>query len=487
MNDAAKRMHNLDELFQRAIALEEEGHAVEAIQALCAILTIAPDWAAAHLRLSVLYDTMGNPAEALAHARAAVRILPESPQAHLLTGMLLVKANDISGAVPCFNQASQLDPSLGREGGQLLKQLLEHSIAGWRKTLEADPANIHCLQSLGKAMYHEGRPEESRDLLRTALRLHPGDPHIEYNLAFAELQLGDWASGWTHYERRLDTGEKEFPKREFKRPKWTGQALTDSVLVVHCEQGLGDTIQFCRYLALVQPLCRKLVLECPGSLVDLMKQSFPGLEIVPCGSPLPGYDYHVPLLSLPRVFRTTVSTVPAQVPYLQVCQRGALGSARDCEQFKVGVAWAGNPSLRNDLVRSIPLCEMQPMTACTKASFYSLQVGPARQQLGLCSWADRLTDLAPLLTDFSQTAAIIQELDLVIAADTAIAHLAGALGKPVWILLPYAAEWRWLCGREDSPWYPTARLFRQSRPADWTGLILKVREQLILKSSWAWP
>jgi hypothetical protein len=296
----------------------------------------------------------------------------------------------------------------------------------------------------------------------------------------AWLVSGDLERGWPEYEWRWRT--KDFPRRSFAAPRWDGEALEGRTILLYAEQGLGDTLQFIRYAPLVQRRGGVVLVEAQPALVPLLK-SCPGIDqLVPSGSPLPDFDVQVPLLSLPALLHTTRDTVPADMPYLSAdparSERWA-AELRGIPGFRIGIAWQGNPTYRDDRHRSLPVKHFEPLARLPGVRLVSLQKGFGREQLAsVPDW--NVLDLADRLDEaggaFMDTAAVMQHLDLVVTSDTAIAHLAGALGVPVWVVLPFARDWRWLLDREDCPWYLTMRLFRQKRWGDWDELFTRVAQ-----------
>ena len=292
--------------------------------------------------------------------------------------------------------------------------------------------------------------------------------------------MGRFEQGWPGYEWRWKC--KEFGSLPpFHPPLWDGSPLDGRTILVHAEQGLGDTLQFIRYAPLVHQRGGRVILVCQPPLIGLLTRS-PGVErLVAQGEALPDYDVHVPLMSLPGLLGTTLESVPADVPYLDAepqlveAWRHRLGSYPG---FKVGIVWQGNPKFRLDRRRSIPLAQFAPLARVPGVHLFSLQKGPGAEQLAAVTDRFPVTDLGRRLDDFMDTAAVLKNLDLVISVDTAIAHLAGALGIPVWVALPFVPDWRWLMDREDSPWYPTMRLFRQARPGQWEDVFQRIAEAL---------
>jgi hypothetical protein len=278
-------------------------------------------------------------------------------------------------------------------------------------------------------------------------------------------------------------------RRAFRQPLWTGGDIAGRILLLHAEQGLGDTLQFCRYAPLVARRCGKVYLEVPRALLRLLRQSLgaenleviPRLADFPATQALPRTDYHCPLLSLPRVFGTSLVDVPADIPYLAAdAAQAAAWSQRlaDLPGRKVGLVWAGLPQYADDAHRSLPLAQLAPLGGVVGVTFISLQTGAAAVQAGAVPPGMTLHDASAGLGDFADTAALIAALDLVISVDTAAAHLAGALGRPVWLLNRFDTDWRWMTDRADSPWYPAMRIFRQPRRGDWDSVISQIRAEL---------
>jgi hypothetical protein len=272
---------------------------------------------------------------------------------------------------------------------------------------------------------------------------------------------------------------------EFAEPPWDGRPLEGRTLLLHAEQGFGDAIQFIRYLPLAAERGGRIIIECQAQLQRLFQINAGGSQIVASGQPMPDFDSHCPLLSLPWVFGTTLASVPDIVPYLRADAEN-VGSwrqrlAEHSQVVKVGLVWSGNPAHKNDRCRSMTLARLAPLAQTRGVRFFSLQKGEAATEARTPPPGMELIDWTEELTDFADTAALIAHLDLVIAVDTAVAHLAGAMGKPVWTLLPFVPDWRWLLEREDSPWYPSMRLFRQPFWGDWDSVIERVADEL---SNW---
>ena len=250
-------------------------------------------------------------------------------------------------------------------------------------------------------------------------------------------------------------------------------------MLLHNEQGLGDALQFCRYVPLLRDRGAEIILEIESPLQELLSR-LPGISrCIAKGDPLPAFDFHCPLTSLPLAFSTTLDTVPAEVPYLPQPSEGAGPQLGPSERPRIGLVWSGNPNHTNDRNRSLPFRELLPLFDGVAAEFVSLQKNLHPEDEELMRQRSDVLDLGPALRDFCATAAVVEQLDLIISVDTSVAHLAGGLGRPLWILLPYIPDWRWLLDRDDSPWYPSARLFRQTATRDWAEVVERVRAALV--------
>ena len=293
------------------------------------------------------------------------------------------------------------------------------------------------------------------------------------------LLAGDFSTGWREHEWRL----KSHPElqRAFVQPLWLGDTpLAGKTILLHAEQGLGDTLQFCRYAPLVAAQGARVVLEVQTPLVELLRDLAGIASVVARGEPLPAFDLHCPLLSLPLAFGTTLDTIPAHIPYLHApSERMAAWQARlgATTRPRIGLVWSGNAGHKRDRARSIPLYALMPLFDLD-AAFVSLQKEVRAADAAVLQQTAKIIDVSPALETFADTAALIAQLDLVIAVDTSVAHLTGALGKPLWLLLPAAPDWRWLTARDDSPWYPTARLFRQTDTRVWGPVVARMRAAL---------
>jgi hypothetical protein len=346
--------------------------------------------------------------------------------------------------------------------------------------LQTFPQDIELYRVLGSMFRVIGCATDAVGAYEHLITLAPNDATAHACLGILCLLLGDYQRGWLEYEWRFRA--KNFPAEPpTGMPHWDGRPFKEKTILVNAEQGLGDTVQFVRYLYDVKKRGGTVILRCPRELYSLLAGCVGVDRAVRRDDPVPPYDVETTLLSLPRIFQTSLNTIPADVPYLRVPQGAGTQAVamitRHTEVLRVGLVWAGGIQNPNDHNRSLRLEQFGDLLHITGTKLFSLQKGEAAAQLGSIS-PDHITDLGPYLGDFADTAAAIQELDLIVSVDTAVAHLAGALAKPVWTLIPFAPDWRWMLDREDSPWYPTMRLFRQPAPGDWSSVIAHVTTQL---------
>jgi Flp pilus assembly protein TadD len=440
---------------RQALALHQRGAPGDAAAAEATyrdVLAREPDNALAQHFLGVIHYQRGELAAALPLLERAVAVQPGEAEFHNNLGLALAAADRETDAVAAYRAALALDS--------------RHAVA-WN--------------NLGLALQAQNDVRSAIDAFRHALALKPDFAHARWNLALALLLDGRFAEGWREYDARLALPELGRDRHRFPGPRWDGTAPVGKTLLVYPEQGLGDAVQFARYATLLAEAGARCVIRCPDALAPLLA-TIPGVAAVSReGEALPRYDAHLPLLSLPRVLGTTPETIPAAVPYIAVSEskRAAARAtlARAGTAPRIGLCWAGNPAHGKDRNRSLPLATLAPLFAVPGVSWFSLQQGKAATQIAASSAADCLLPL-PADSALVDTTALMAELDLIISVDTSIAHLAGALARPAWVLLPFAPDWRWQLGRDDSPWYPTLQLFRQPRPRDWDSVVARVQARL---------
>ncbi|HEX7642942.1 MAG TPA: tetratricopeptide repeat protein [Burkholderiaceae bacterium] len=465
----------------------------EAEQAYRNALQLDPAHLPARLCLAALYGETGRLAEAEQAYREAIAAHPQAADAHNNLGVLLHATGRAAEAEQAFRQALARRPAFPQalnNLGNLLRKAgqFDEAIAAYGQAVALAPGYAEAHNNLGTALKESGRAEAALASYRQALALAPRNADTHLNLACLLLAEGDFANGWREYEYRWHAAGRTGPPA-FAAPPWDGKAdLRGKTIYLHAEQGFGDTLQFLRYATLVAGCGATVLLGVPPELRRLAA-SCPGVaRVLTTGDAAPDFDFHCPLMSLPLAFGTTVDTIPARVPYLTpdadaVAAWSSKLGTRTAPQapVRIGLVWAGKPRKGNpesyavDRQRSMPLAQLQPLLQTPDARFYSLQLGEAAEQARAQA---ELIDFSAELNDFHDTAALIANLDLIISVDTAVAHLAGALGKPVWLLDRHNPCWRWLRDRSDSPWYPSMRIFRQAEPGDWAGVVRDVQAAL---------
>ncbi|MDA8428600.1 MAG: tetratricopeptide repeat protein, partial [Geobacteraceae bacterium] len=423
--------------------------------------------------LAALVDEQGNSGQ----ATGAV----ESSYA---AGARLLEQGDLAGAEHCFRRIVRQAPDLPDPHHSLgvvlqLEERLPEAIEQYRSAIARDPGFVKAHYNLATALWHYGTYQEAITALTTALALDPGHADAHRLLGALFLLTGDYRRGWEEYEWRWEARGCTTKRQNFSQPQWDGSPLDNRTLLIHMEQGRGDMIQFIRYAPLVAASGGRVVVCAVRELVDLLTTVRGVSQVVDREGVLPPFDVHIPAVSLPRLFKTDLETVPRQVPYLWPDQAKVAAWRQLIPtngRFRIGLVWAGQE--KPDPGRSLPLQLCLPLVALDRVDIYSLQIGRGVDELSSLPAGCVLTDLTDRIADFADTAALIANLDLVISVDTAVAHLAGALGRPVWTLLPYVPDWRWLLERNDTPWYPTMRLFRQRAPGDWEDVVVQLQKEL---------
>ena len=409
--------------------------------------------------------------------------LARSPAFHFQRGNELYKQGKLDEAIAAFWQCVALDPAFPNARFHLGVALgdaerYEEAGACLEQVVQAEPEKAEAFNSLGYVSSRQRQVQKAIEHWERAIQLQPKYAQAHVNLGMGLLQLGDYQRGFAEYEWRSLNGFRS------PHPKWDGSPIPDKTLLIYTEQGAGDAIQFARYLPLAAERCKNLILACPANLMPIFA-TIPGIAQIREKEKVAvaEFDTHLPLMSLPHVFGTTLETIPTTVPYIDAAtlrrrkDNPAL-SLSDSEHPKVGIVWAGSPTNRTDRHRSCALNEFIPIVTIPEVSFYSLQKGECHKDLDNLPSHLHVQNMEPQLGDYGDLAVIIDQLDLVITVDTSVAHMAGALGKPVWTLLSSMPDWRWMLKGESTPWYPTMRLFRQTRPGDWSGVIERVTEEL---------
>ncbi len=499
------RMRDAERRYRRALAewpdfaaawinlgslLRERGQDVYAEAALRRAVELRPDLVSGWVNLAILERERSRPEAAEAYLRRAFALNPSQVETLAAWCQFRIAEQDTAGAWRWLCWALQRNPDFDEAVN--LHGILLHKERRFREAVEtferAEALGNHAAASnRGNSLLDLGRMEEALCAHETAVERDPASAGARYNLALVQLRLGDWERGWQGYEARWQFREVHRAPRVFKQPRWRGEELKGERILLHAEQGLGDTIQFCRYAALVAARGGVPILEVQLAAERLM-QSLAVMRAgrartVAIGSDPPEFDLECPLLSLPAVFGTTVDTAPWVGAYLGATaepaaeKRSQFPSAG--RQLRVGLAWAGNPKYKADGARSVRLETLLPLLRAENVTWISLQKGEAAEQLAKLPNDVAIWDGSSNDRDLAETAAVVAGLDLVITTDTCIAHLAGAMAKPVWILLPNLADWRWMQEMETTPWYPTARLLRQKAPGDWAGVVERARRDLL--------
>lgn len=473
-------MASVAEALQAALQHHNAGNLAEAERIYRQILAVEPRHADSLHLLGMIAFHAGRPDAARELIKQAIALNAGVPEYHSNLGNVLKESGSLEDAIVSYRRALELRPEFADAhynlGNAYAKdERLEQAVECYQASLRLRPDYPPALVNFGNALRSLGR-------IREALHFYDLVPdgaaefaETRWNRAIALLLSGDFAAGWDAYECRWNLERARPRRRNFSQPEWDGSAIAGRTILLHAEQGFGDTIQFVRYAPLVAARGVRVVLECQPELVTLVAAMKKVKQVVPAGEKLPDFDFHLPLLSAPRIFRTTLENVPAVVPYLRadaaLARKWTAKLPRGKKKLKVGLVWAGGTS---DPKRDCTLAMLGALGSTKDTIFVSLQKGDAGAQAACPPVGMTLLDLTGALNDFSDTAALISKLDLVISVDTSVAHLAGALGKPVWTLLRFAPDWRWLLGRDDSVWYPTMRLYRQHAPGDWSQAIARL-------------
>jgi len=460
-----------------------QGKLDEAADTFQHALTLQPNNAKVYSNLGNVYRDQGKLDEAVDCYQHSLSLDSEFAEAHNNLGNALRYLDKITEAIECYQRALALNSDYVDAHNNLgialgMQDKLDESMACSQRALALNPNYAEAYNNIANILADKNDLDAATENYQQALRLQPNlaDAHFGYSAIL--LKTGDLAAGWREYEWRLSRRQKTGPFQLLKQPQWDGSNLNGRRLLVHWEQGLGDTIHFGRYLSLIKG--GTVIFACQPALAHLF-DGVSGVDTLvitpPDTTPEIAYDVWIPLLSLPNIFATTLDNIPA-LPYIYPdTKKVKIWQARfQTTNFKIGIVWAGNPKYPDDSKRSCPLSHFAPLAKLPNTTIFSLQKDEAAKQP--VPEGMEIISLTEDLEDFTDTAAAIANLDLVISVDTAVAHLAGAMGKPVWTLLPFVADWRWLLNRNDTPWYPTMRLFWQPRPGAWGEVFEQVVNEL---------
>jgi tetratricopeptide (TPR) repeat protein len=465
--------------------LREQGREVYAEAALQRAVELRPDLISGWINLAVLERERRRPAEAEAHLRKAFAINLDQVETLISWCQFRASERDLAGAWAWLRWALARAPD--QPEAINMQGIMLHNEGRYAEAIEVFEraealGHKAAASNRGNSLLDLGRMEEALAAQEAAVAREPESAGASYNLALTRLRLGDWERGWPGYEARWRFREVHRSPRVFRQPRWMGEPLDGRRILLHAEQGLGDTIQFCRYATLVAARGGTVLLQVQEPALRLM-ESLPVVrsgqaETALLGAKPPEFDCECPLMSSPAVFATTVETVPWPGAYLGADPKQAAEKWVQTPfvrpgrtALRVGLAWAGNPRYKADRQRSMKLKTLLPLLRTPEINWISLQKGAAAEQIADLSGKLFVWDACSQDRDLAETAAMVATLDLVVTTDTCIAHLAGAMAKPVWILLPHLSDWRWMQETETTPWYPTARLFRQTSPGDWAEVL----------------
>jgi len=506
------------------LALAELGRPREAMECYETALRLRPEFPEALNNLGILLEDRGEHAAAETHYRAALRLRPGSADTHNNLGVALAAARRHGEAIGCYREALRLNPqsSLALNNlGNALRTLgsVDEAVNCLRRALDLRPDYAEAHNNLGICLMQLGRRDEALHCYEQAMHLRPHYPEAHLNRSLAWLGDADFPRGWTEYEWRWCG--KEVKRRTYARRLWTGARVPDATLLLYFEQGLGDTPQFIRYVEIARRRVGRIIVEVQPSLVPLLSRCRGIDELIASAANASKFDFHLPLMSLPGALGTRLDSIPGDTPYIFADPERTSAWRQRLEPFsgyRVGIGWQGNPQYRGDRQRSIPLENFSRLAEVPGIRLISLQKGDGTGQIA--AFEERLRasrrlmprpapgdrdiagadsasrpleagrdgtlvqfdDLDGAGSAFMDTAAILEQIDLVITSDTALAHLAGAMGVETWVALPYAADWRWFRDRDDSPWYPTVRLFRQDRPGEWNNVFERIAGELAARA-----
>jgi tetratricopeptide (TPR) repeat protein len=483
---------NVQALYNRAIALQSLERYEEASAVYAKVLALMPDNAAAHYNRGLALQRLRRYSEALKSYQSALALVPDDVEVLTNHGIVLHELDRAEEALASYDRALAIAPDFVEalnNRGNVLRQLNRpaEALASCDRALAAKPDHLEAWNNRGLALQSLNRNVEALASYERALRINPDHADANWLRCLCRLLLGDFERGWKEYEWRWDNYVSA--RRTFSRPLWLGREdIRGKTILLYGEQGLGDTIQFARYVEMAAQRGAHVILEVQRPLKGLLSGLRGAQQVLRSGDPLPEFDYQCPLLSLPLAFGTTVATVPSRVPYLAAAPElvatwhARLGRSPGRNDFKIGICWQGLPVKRVDWGRSIPLREFFPLSQLQGVRLISLQKNYGLDQLDGLPAGMKVEMLGDEFdageNAFVDTAAVMENLDLIITCDTSVAHLAGALGRPVWLALKYAPDWRWMLDRNDSPWYPSMRIFRQSAAEDWRGVFEAMRREL---------
>jgi len=449
---------------------------------------LKPTYAEAFNNLGSVQERTGVLDDAEANFNKALALKPDYAKAHCGLGNIALSRGSITDAITHFEKAIEIEPNFLEAHGNLGRALtdlgrLDEAEDRFRYILSLDPDNAAAHYGLGVAEEEKGDPEGALTAYQKAISLAPDEPDFHWNAGLVHLLKGSYEAGWQEYEWRLKRAIKL--TRNVDLPRWDGGDISGKTILIQTEQGYGDTFQFIRYAQLLKDKGARVIVECQPKTEELIARASGVDEVISRESDVPKCDLRIELLSLPKIFGTTVDQIPATLPYIKPprplketwAERFVLAKGK-----KVGVVWRGNPLNTINPKKSVPIGEMAYICAVKGVHCFAIQLDASAEEIAALNARAHVGALGEDIFDWSDTASLIDAMDLIISVDTGVAHLAGALGKPTWVMLADVPDWRWMLDREDSPWYPGMRLFRQAAAGDWRGVTERVRKELAAES-----
>jgi len=477
--------NNIDNLFDQAIHLTDQGNVQQAIHCYEQIIQRQPDHTISYNNMGILFNSLKQYDQASHCFEKATQYNPNYAKAWFNWGNALKNQGNFQLAIQKYTAAIQSNPQLSgayNNMGECFGHLNDPNTAikCFKIAIDIHPTSVGTYYNLGNIFYKSHRYEEAIDYYRKCISIQPDFSDAHYNLSFALLLTGDYMNGFSEYEWRLKRGP--FTGDCFTQPFWDGKDISDKTLFVYSEQGFGDSIHFCRYLPVISKRVEKLIFGCRKEQARLFETIIGVDQVIVQGDSVPEFDFQCSLLSLPHLLKTDHSTIPCDTPYVfpnfstPPQQIDRLIEKTSSQQIRIGIVWGGNPENKNDHVRSVSLKTMAQLFAIKNIQWFSFQKGPQAKEIN--EYSLQVIDLSEFLNDFYDTACGLSQMDLLITVDTSVAHLAGALGIPVWILIPDQPDWRWLLGRSDNPWYPTCLLFRRAQNENWEIVMDRIKKNL---------
>jgi len=478
----------------RGVALQKLYQVDDALENYNKAIQLDSGYMEAYYNRGVVLQDLGRSHEAISSYNKAIQLNPDYARSYNSLGTVLYESGDFNEAIDNYNKAIQLNPDYAEAYNNLgaaLQSLgkLNEAVNNYNKAIQLKPYSSELQNNIGVVFQKLGKFDKATSNYNKAIQLKPDDVEAHFNLGLLLLLQGNFKDGWEKYEYRCRDKNYSIPIHNLTQPQWDGSALKGRTLLIYVEQGLGDTFQFSRYLHHIKKDGGSIVFMCQSTVIDFYRGNDSGWDIyidkvISADDPLPHFDLHISLMSLPYIMDTNINNIPQGVPYIKTRQDMAHSWKLKIKKehikniIKVGLVWQGSKTHKNDHYRSIPLECFSSLLELDKVKLFSLQRGFGQEQIAKNNFENNIIDWSSNFGQYINTAALIENLDLVISIDTSIVHLAGAMGKPVWVLLEAVPDFRWMLDHEDSPWYPSAKLFRQQDQGNWETVISKVKKEL---------